>query len=83
VGEEVAMNDTMTRGERRVRAGQTLRILVFLVIVVAMLVFALVNTDKVSVDWVAKKSEAPLWAVIAISAIAGAAIGALARMRRS
>jgi uncharacterized integral membrane protein len=57
--------------------------LVFLLVVAAMVIFALFNTDKVSVDWVAKKSVAPLWAVIAISAVAGAVIGALARMRRS
>jgi len=76
------MSDTMDRAERRVRAGQTFRILVFLVIVAAIVIFALFNTDKVSVDWVAKKSVAPLWAVIAISAVAGALIGSLARRRR-
>ena len=55
----------------------------FLVVVAAIVVFALINTDKVSVDWGASQSEAPLWAVIAISAVAGAFIGALARMRRN
>jgi len=77
------MSDTMDRAERRVRTGQTFRILVFLVIVAAIVIFALFNTDKVSVDWVAKKSVAPLWAVIAISAVAGALIGSLARSRRN
>jgi len=76
------MSDTMDRAERRVRTGQTFRILVFLVILAAIGIFALFNTDKVSVDWVAKKSVAPLWAVIAISAVAGALIGSLARRRR-
>ena len=77
------MSDTMAHAERRVRVGQTFRIVVFLVVVAAIVVFALINTDKVSVDWVASQSEAPLWSVIAISAVAGAFIGALARMRRN
>jgi uncharacterized integral membrane protein len=75
------MSDTMVRAERKVRVGQTFRILFFLAIVAGIVAFALVNTDKVSVDWMASESVAPLWAVIAVSAVAGAFIGALARRR--
>ncbi len=75
-------NDT-TYAERKVRAGQTIRVIIWLVVAAAVVVFALVNTEKVSVDWVVDEAEAPLWAVIALSAVAGAIIGFLASPRRS
>lgn len=76
-------SDDRSFTERRVRAGQTIRVIVWLLLAAAVLVFALVNTDKVSVDWVVDEARAPLWVVIALSAVAGAVIGYLARPRRS
>ncbi len=76
-------SDDTTHAERRVRAGQTIRVIIWLVVAAAVVVFALVNTEKVSVDWVVDEAEAPLWAVIALSAVAGAIIGFLASPRRS
>jgi uncharacterized integral membrane protein len=76
------MSDVTTDGERSLRVGHLLHIVVWLIVLAAVVVFALVNTDKVNVDWVAKDSEAPLWLVIGISAVAGAIIGSLARVRR-
>jgi uncharacterized integral membrane protein len=76
------MSDVTTDGERSLRVGHLLHIVVWLIVLAAVVVFALVNTDKVNVDWVAKDSEAPLWMVIGISAVAGAIIGSLARVRR-
>lgn len=75
-------SETMTHAEQRVRAGQTVRVVIGLVVLAAVVVFAAVNTDDVSVDWVFDKTEAPLWVVIAASAVAGAVIGAVARHRR-
>jgi uncharacterized integral membrane protein len=73
----------MDRAERRIRTGQTIRVIIWLVVLVAIVVFALVNTDEVSVDWIVDDANAPLWAVIAVSAVAGAIIGYVARPRRS
>jgi uncharacterized integral membrane protein len=52
-------------------------------VVAVVVVFALVNTKKVDVDWVVSDSRAPLWVVIGASAVAGAIIGFVARPRRS
>ena len=76
------MSDVTTDGERSFSVGHVLHIVVWLIVLAAIVLFALVNTDKVNVDWVAQNSEAPLWMVIGISAVAGAIIGSLARVRR-
>ena len=76
------MSDVTTDGERSFRLGHVFHLVVWLIVLAAIVVFALVNTDKVNVDWVAQDSEAPLWMVIGISAVAGAIIGSLARVRR-
>jgi uncharacterized integral membrane protein len=73
----------MAHAERRIRTGQTIRVIVWLVVLVAVVVFALVNTDEVSVDWIFDDATAPLWVVIAVSAGAGAIIGFVSRPRRS
>ena len=75
-------SDSMTRAERRVRAGQTVRVVIWLVVLAAIVVMAAVNTDKVNVDWVVDEAEAPLWLVIGLSAVAGAIIGFAATPRR-
>ncbi len=75
-------HDEMPKAERRVRAGQTVRVIIWLVVLAAVLVFALANTEKVDVDWVVDEARPPLWAVIGVSAVAGAIIGYLARPRR-
>ncbi|MEY2581712.1 MAG: hypothetical protein QOE09_1561 [Ilumatobacteraceae bacterium] len=73
---------TTTEGQRTFSLGHAIHVLVRLLLLVAIVVFALVNTDKVNVDWVARKSAAPLWLIIAVSAVAGAIIGSIARVRR-
>ncbi len=75
-------SDVMTNAEHRVRAGQSLRVVIWLAVIAAVVVFALVNTDEVNVDWVVDNAFVPLWAVIGASAVAGAIIGYLARPRR-
>ncbi len=77
------MNSDRTLTERRVRAGQTIRVIIWLAVAVVVVVFAAVNTNKVSVDWVVDEARMPLWGVIALSAAAGAIIGFLARPNRS
>ncbi len=81
--EEDELNNDRTFTERRVRAGQTIRVIIWLLVAVVVVVFAAVNTNKVSVDWVVDEARMPLWGVIALSAVAGAIIGFLARPSRS
>jgi uncharacterized integral membrane protein len=67
--------------ERRIRAGQTVRVIIWLVVLAVLVVFAALNTDKVSVEWAFDTTSVPLWLVIAVSAVAGVVIGHLARPR--
>lgn len=71
-----------TGHERSIRARQTIRIVVWLVVVAAVVVVAALNTHDVDLDWVVGESTLPLWVVIAASALAGAVIGYVARWRR-
>jgi uncharacterized integral membrane protein len=76
-------SDVMANAERKVRARQSFRIVVWLIVLAAVVVFGFVNTKKVSVDWVVNDALAPLWAVIGVSALAGAIIGFIARPNRN
>lgn len=75
--------DDQTHAERSIRARQTIRILVWVVAVAALVVFAAVNTQEVAVDWLFDETELQLWVVIAGSALVGALIGYVTRWRRS
>lgn len=75
----MSRDGTLSHAERRVRAGQSVRVIVWLVVLVAVVVFAALNTDKVNVDWALDTTSVPLWLVIAASAAAGAAVGYLTR----
>lgn len=71
-----------TGHEHSIRARQTIRIIVWVVVVAAVAVVAAFNTQDVDLDWVVGESTLPLWVVIAVSALAGAVIGYVARWRR-
>jgi uncharacterized integral membrane protein len=75
-------NDSMSNAERRVRTGQTIRVVIWLIVVAAIVVFALVNTEKTPVDWVFGDTNAPLWTVIGVSAVAGVILGLLIGLHR-
>lgn len=66
----------------RSRRHQTL-LVVGLVAAGLGVLFALVNLDRVKVDWVVGSSHSPLVVVIAISFLLGAATGALTMRRRA
>ena len=68
-----------TGHERSIRTRQTIRILVWVVVVAAVAVVAAVNTQEVDVDWLVGESTLPLWVVIALATLAGAVIGWVAR----
>jgi uncharacterized integral membrane protein len=54
-----------------------------LIVGVIIVVFAVVNTDKVKVDWIVTSSSTPLIIVIAVSFVLGLAGGYLLRGRRA
>jgi len=74
-------SEPRSRKETRIREAQTVRVVIWLIVLAVVVVFAALNTDKVSVDWAYDTTDVPLWLVIAISAIAGAVIGYFARPR--
>ena len=78
------MNNTgsMTHAERRVRASQTIRVVIWVVVLAALVALAAVNTERTNVDWIVDESDAPLWVVIGASAVAGAIIGYVAKPSR-
>ena len=71
-----------SHAETRIRAGQTVRVVLWLIVVAALLVFGALNTDKVNVDWAFDQTDVALWLVIAVSAVAGVVIGYLVAPRR-
>ncbi len=74
-------SESRSLGERRIRAGQTFRVILGLVVLAAVVLFAALNTDKVNVDWALDTADVALWIVIAVSVVAGVVIGFLARPR--
>jgi uncharacterized integral membrane protein len=68
--------------EKRIRTKQTFRILVFVVIAGVLALWAFANTDEVAVDWLIDTTRGPLIVVIAISALLGFLLGAVATWRQ-
>lgn len=76
------MADDGDRREGSIRARQTIRIVVWVVAVAAIVAFAASNSQEVPVDWVFGDTDLALWVVIAGSAAVGVIIGYVARWRR-
>lgn len=76
------MADADDRRDTSIRARQTIRIVVWVVAVAAIVIFAAANSQRVPVDWVFGDADLALWVVIAGSAAVGAVIGYVARWRR-
>ncbi|WP_148288659.1 LapA family protein [Ilumatobacter nonamiensis] len=76
------MADEHDRNESSIRTRQTIRIVVWVVAVAAVVIFAAANSQEVPVDWVFGDTDLALWIVIAGSALVGAIIGYVARWRR-
>jgi uncharacterized integral membrane protein len=73
---------SMSHAERRVRVSQTIRVVIWLVVLAALVALAAVNTERVNVDWIADESDTPLWLVIGASALAGSVIGYVVKPSR-
>ena len=76
------MDEEVSTHDRSVRTRQTIRIVVWVVAIAAIVLFAASNTQQVAVDWVFGDSDIALWIVIAGSALIGVVIGYIARWRR-
>ncbi len=63
------------RDLRRRSAGETLRLVLGLVLLAAVVAFVVDNRSDVRVGWVLGDSEAPLAFVLLITAVAGAGVG--------
>lgn len=68
--------------ERGLTKTQMLKIVVGVVILAAIVLFGVVNTHEVVVDWVFDESEMALWIVIAVTAVAGFVAGYISSYRR-
>ncbi len=68
--------------ERRIRAGQTIRIGVVVAVAAVLAIWALANQDEVEVDWLFDSTDAPLVVVIVVSAGLGFLLGLLVAWRR-
>ncbi len=76
------MASDVSSAERSIRTRQTFRLLVWVVVVAAVVVFAIVNTQDVTVDWLFGDGETALWVVIAVSAALGFVAGWFGHWRR-
>lgn len=67
--------DRQDRDGRRRSAGETLRLVLGLVLLAALVAFVVDNSSDVRVGWVVGDAEAPLAFVLLITAVAGAGVG--------
>jgi uncharacterized integral membrane protein len=63
-------------------AGELAKLIPALILVGVLVVFCLANTQKVTVDFLATETEAPLILVLVVTAVVGALLGALLRFSR-
>lgn len=76
------MDDIPASQERAIRARQTVRVVIIVLVLLALVTFALLNTDETTVDWLIGEGEAPLIVVIVVSAGLGWILGAVTAWRR-
>ena len=77
---EVAAGGLMQTHRRR-DPGRWARVVVAGAVAIGLVAFALDNRREVRVGWVAGDRDGPLWLVIAVSALVGAAVAALLALR--
>ena len=64
------------------RLGPLIKILTWVIVLGAIVVFANSNRQDVNVDWVFDETETALWIVIAVSTLAGFVLGFVTSRRR-
>jgi uncharacterized integral membrane protein len=75
-------DDVSDRTERRIRLGQTVRIVVLVVVAAVLVVWAGSNTQDVEVDWLFDTTTNSLVVVIVGAALLGFLIGLFVAWRR-
>jgi uncharacterized integral membrane protein len=70
------------RARSRFTTGEVVRYVVAVLIVLALVIFCLRNTDDTNVDYIVSSTNAPLFVVLVVAAVAGALVAALLRRRR-
>lgn len=71
------------RQEQQIRRSQTVRVAFIVILLALIVVFAVANSDIVSIDWVFAETDAPMVLVIGLSGVIGFLVGALVASRRS
>ncbi|MGQ0846727.1 MAG: lipopolysaccharide assembly protein LapA domain-containing protein [Sporichthyaceae bacterium] len=77
-----AETDVDPRTERRIRRAQTVKVVLALVVVAAVVALAVDNRERTSIGWLFGSAEAPLYLVLLLCFGAGAAAGALLTSRK-
>lgn len=62
---------------RKNSVGQTIRTVVATILLVAVVAVAAANTDEVTIDLLFGEYRVELWAIVAVTALAGLVVGAL------
>ena len=70
-------------GPQNPRVGPIIKVVTWVVVLAAVVAFAVVNRQDVNVDWVFDETETALWIVIAVSTLAGFALGYITSRRRA
>lgn len=65
------------------RIGTIVKVVTWVIVLGAILVFALSNRQDVNVDWIFDESATALWIVIAVSTVAGFILGYVTSRRRA
>ena len=65
------------------RLGSIVKIVVWVLVLGAIVAFAVANRQDVNVDWVFDDTETALWIVIAVSTLAGFILGNVTRRHRT
>jgi uncharacterized integral membrane protein len=70
------------RSTERMSTGAIVRLVIAGIVLIVIIVFCARNTDKTNIDYLFGDADAPLFIVVALSALAGAVLGALGSWRR-
>ena len=75
------VDSSAARAVHRRDAGRIVRLVLAIVLVAALVVVALDNTDDVRLGYAVGDANAPIWMVLVIAAVTGVVIGWLLRFR--
>ena len=77
----MATDGVSEHDEKKIRTRQTARIVVVVVLVAAMVAFAIDNSQTVEIGWLVGSSDLPLWIVIVGTFVVGGIAGYVAGRR--